>query len=117
MLAGMPSAIRRTPRTPKAERAPKPREEICSVLRVVLPVLRDQAGHGGQRLGGVDAGLAVADAGGVEHVDGGRQVEAGVADAGAADHHHLGRRGGLGAVRVGAGGIGGRRQRRATGGE
>jgi hypothetical protein len=29
MVAGMPSAIRRRPRTPKAERAPKPRAEIC----------------------------------------------------------------------------------------
>ena len=29
MLAGMPSLISLTPRTPKAERAPKPRDEIC----------------------------------------------------------------------------------------
>ena len=29
MVAGMPSAIRRMPRTPKVARAPKPREEIC----------------------------------------------------------------------------------------
>ena len=29
IVAGTPSATRRTPRTPNAERAPKPREEIC----------------------------------------------------------------------------------------
>ena len=30
MVAGMPSAINRIPRTPNVARAPKPREEICS---------------------------------------------------------------------------------------
>jgi hypothetical protein len=72
------------PRTPKAERAPKPREEICRSC-VILTILHRDAGHGGQRFGRVNLALVGADSGRVDDVDRSRQVKRIVFDPAAAD--------------------------------
>ena len=49
-VSGIPSTSTLTPRMPNWPRAPKPRIESAQVLREVVAVLHEQAGHAAQRL-------------------------------------------------------------------
>ncbi len=83
MVAGMPSTYRRTPRTPKVERAYAAHGQL-QVLGVVLAVLDLQAGHAGQAFEEVDLQLAVAQLLAIEHRGrGGQGLQAGGAGGGA----------------------------------
>ena len=87
MVAGMPSAISRMPRTPKCRSGAETARRDLQVLRVILAVLHDDARNGVQRLREVHLRAVFTDRACVDGVDRHRQIETLALDACRGDGH------------------------------